>query len=134
MGLYLCIFDDDEEDVAGFDVGHYSDFGCFRDTIMRHISDAESRYPVLMQHSDCDGEWPLTALPELKRELDAIAARFRELPPEEPANAFEHVAHCRTDAKSLYDCFHNVDEENLFEALRGLCDEAMSLGKPISFQ
>ena len=26
MGLYLCIFDDDGDDVEGFDVGHYSDF------------------------------------------------------------------------------------------------------------
>ena len=39
MGLCLCVLepaasDDDEPDeIAECDVGHYSDFGCFRDTI-----------------------------------------------------------------------------------------------------
>jgi hypothetical protein len=134
VGLVLCILDEDGEDVAGFQVGHYSDFGCFRDTIARHIPDAASLYPLLMQHSDCDGEWSVDDLPRLDRELDAIGERFKSLPPEEPENAFEHVAHCREGASSLYDCFHNVDEENLFEALRQLCREGIELKRAISFQ
>jgi hypothetical protein len=33
-----------------------------------------------------------------------------------------------------YDCFHNVDGENIFEALMTLCDEAMRRKQPIVFQ
>jgi hypothetical protein len=47
--------EDEPEEIAECDVGHYSDFGCFRDTIERHLD--ASRYPVLMEHSDCDGDW-----------------------------------------------------------------------------
>jgi len=66
MGLVLCIFDDQGKDVAGFQIGHYSDFGCFRETIARHIPGAGRLYPVLMQHSECDGEWTVDDLPRLK--------------------------------------------------------------------
>ena len=87
-----------------------------------------------MQQSDCDGEWSVDDLPRLKGELDQIAERFKSLPPEEPENAFEHVADCRKGASSLYDCFHNVDEENLFEALQWLCSEGIKLKRAVSFQ
>jgi hypothetical protein len=94
MGLYLCIFTEDEEDeLAACDVGHYSDFGYFRDTIARHMKAAY--FPVLMTHSDCDGEWTVEQLLALARELESIAARFRSLPPEEPKGAFEHTAEYR---------------------------------------
>jgi hypothetical protein len=113
MGLNLCIFTEDQEDEIGScDIGHYSDFGCFRDTIARHLR--ASDFPVLMTHSDCDGEWTLEEMPALIRELETIAAKFRTLPPEEPKEAFEHTAECRRGAKSLYDCFHDVNDQNLF--------------------
>ena len=47
MGLCLHVFgpgngeDEEPEEIAECDVGHYSDFGCFRDTIARHL-DARS--------------------------------------------------------------------------------------------
>ena len=133
MGLYLCIFTEDQEDEIGAcDVGHYSDFGYFRDTIARHMKAAD--FPVLMTHSDCDGEWMVEQLPVLIRELESIAARFRTLPPQEPQGAFEHTAEYRAGATSLYDCFHEVNGENLFEALIGLCRQGMSSQRPITFQ
>jgi hypothetical protein len=133
MGLYLCIFTEDQEDELGAcDVGHYSDFGYFRDAIARHMRATE--FPVLMTHSDCDGEWVVEQLPGLVRELETIAARFRSLPPEEPEGAFEHTAEYRAGAKSLYDCFHEVNGENLFEALITLCRQGISSQRPISFQ
>ena len=70
-----------------------------------------------MNHSDCDGEWTLAEIPVFERELGEIGARFSRNSPMEPQGAFEHTAKYRTGAKSLYDCFHNVDGENLFEAL-----------------
>jgi hypothetical protein len=137
MGLCLYVFDRDSggdgdpEELAECDVGHYSDFGCFRDTIARHLK--ADAYPTLMNHSDCDGEWTLADIPVLEREIRDIAARFRELPPEEPVGAFEHTAEYRTGARSLYDCFHEVNGDNLFEALLGLCATAQEHGRPITF-
>jgi Immunity protein 70 len=137
MGLCLHVFGPDSgdgeepEEIAECDVGHYSDFGCFRDTIARHL-DAK-RYPTLMQHSDCDGEWTLIEIPSLERELHAIEAAFRKLPPEEPSGAFEHTAEYRAGAKSLYDCFHTVDGEYLFEAILELCLVAREHKRPIAF-
>src|SRR5262249_6784138 len=103
----------------------------FRDTIARHLG--SSSYPTLMQHSDCDGEWSLTEIPLLEQELREIAAAFQKLPPEEPNGAFEHTAENRMGAESLYDCFHNVDGENLFEAILGLCAVAREHKRPITF-
>lgn len=45
----------------------------------------------------------------------------------------EHIAHCREDAQTLYDCFHNIDEENLFKALKNLYDIGIAMNKPICF-
>src|SRR5262245_41872611 len=124
MGLCLHVFAadfdeaEDPEELAECDVGHYSDFGCFRDTIAAHL-DAK-RFPILMEHSDSDGEWTLAQIPGLERELKEIGERFRQLPPAEPKGAFEHTAEYRQGASSLYDCFHNVSGENLFEALLAL--------------
>ena len=133
MGLYLCIFTEDQEDELGAcDVGHYSDFGYFRNTIARYMKAAE--FPVLMTHSDSDGEWTVDQLPTLIRELETITAHFRTLPPEQPQGAFEHTAEYRAGAASLYDCFHEVNGDNLFEALIGLCRQGISSQRPISFQ
>jgi hypothetical protein len=61
MGLCLYVFgsepggDEEPEEIAECDVGHYSDFGCFRDTIARYLD--ATRYATLMEHSDCDGQW-----------------------------------------------------------------------------
>jgi hypothetical protein len=137
MGLYLCVFgprasdDEDPEELAATEVGHYSDFGCFRDTIARHLGRA--RYPTLMEHSDCDGEWALEELPRLRDELRQVAGAFRELPPEAPVGAFEHAAEDREGAASLYDCFHDVNGTNLFDALLELCDVGLANERPITF-
>jgi len=133
MSLYLCIFTEDGDDeIGGWQFGAYSDFGYFRDTIAKHLRAAD--FPTLMAHSDCDGEWSVGELPALRRELQSIATVFRSLPAEQPRGAFEHTAEYRATAQTLYDCFHNVDGENVFEALDRLCVEGIQAGRPISFQ
>jgi hypothetical protein len=136
MGLCLHVFgpdagDDGPEEIAECDVGHSTDFGCFRNTIGGRLG--AGRFPTLMNHSDCDGEWTLAEIPALERELREIAAAFRTLPPQEPQGAFQHAAEYRVGAKSLYDCFHTVDGENLFDALVALCSVARQHGRPITF-
>jgi hypothetical protein len=131
VSLYLTIFDGDAE-VAGWVFGHYSDFGYFRDVIAAKMR-AED-YPVLLTHSDCDGEWTPKQLPHLRRELQSIGERFKQLPAEQPQSAFEHTEEYRRGARNLYDCFHNVDGESVFEALIALCDEGIRRDRPILFQ
>jgi len=138
MGLCLYVLsnvpdegDDDPEELGECDVGHYSDFGCFRDTIAARLD--ATKFPTLMQHSDCDGEWTLGEIPALERELREIGDRFKQLPPEEPKGAFEHTAEYRTGARSLYDCFHDVNGDNLFESLLALCSVAKEHQRPITF-
>jgi hypothetical protein len=87
-----------------------------------------------MQHSDCDGEWSPQELRRLRSELQTIGERFRSLPAEQPSGAFEHTADYRRGARSLYDCFHNVDGENLFEAIIALCDDGIKRDRPVLFQ
>lgn len=131
MSLYFCIFDGETE-VTGWVFGHYSDFGYLRDVIAAKLG--ADHYPTLMQHSDCDGEWSPQELHKLRSELRAIGEQFRRLPVEQPSGAFEHTAAYRGHAQNLYDCFHNVDGENVFEALVALCDEGIRRGRPILFQ
>jgi hypothetical protein len=69
----------------------------------------------------------------LEQELREIGERFKRLPSEEPAGAFEHTAEYREGAACLYDCFHNVDGENLFESLLSLCSDAREHQRPITF-
>lgn len=138
MGLCLHVFkqsvdvsEEEPEEVGECDIGPYSAFGVFRDTIARHL--IPEGYPVLLNHSDCDGEWSLTDIQELEEELRDIAAEFKKLPPEPVGPAFDHTAKYRIQAKSLYDCFHNVSGENLFEALLNLCATATRYKRPITF-
>jgi hypothetical protein len=69
----------------------------------------------------------------LERELRELGAAFKKLPPEDPQGAFEHTVEYREGAKSLYDCFHNVNGERLFDALLELCAVAREHKRPISF-
>ncbi|MFM9959015.1 MAG: Imm70 family immunity protein [Phycisphaerales bacterium] len=137
MGLCLHVFSDDfddendPEEIAECDIGPYSDFGCFRNTIAAHL-DAR-RYPTLMEHSDCEGEWTLASIPTLERELREIGERFKKLPAKLPEGAFEHTAEDRVGARSLYECFHSVNGENLFEAILELCAVAKEHRRPITF-
>jgi hypothetical protein len=131
MSLYLTIFEAEAE-LEGWCLGHYSDFGYFRDVIAEKLG--AERYPTLMEHEDCDGEWSVREVEPLRAELLKISDELRRLPAEEPIDAFEHAAEFRTEARSLFEVFHNVDGENLIEALAALCDTALRVRQPILFQ
>ena len=82
MGLYLTIFDNDDE-VEGVEVGSYADFAFFRDAVVSNVEGgiAGARCPTLILHSDCDGEWSPEDATALEAELQIIAAEFADLPP-----------------------------------------------------
>jgi hypothetical protein len=131
MSLYLTIFDDSRE-LTGWVFGHYSDFSMFRKIVAGTAG--EHNCPILLSHSDGDGEWSPIELRALRNELDLIAHVFRHSPPVQICDAFEHSAELRKNATSLYDCFHNVDGSNLFDALLRLCDIGEERNLPVLFQ
>ena len=82
VGLYLCIFDGDDE-VDGDEVGPYSDFGGLRDYVVRELEGgrAGSQFPTFILHSDCDGEWSVTECVRLRTELAQIRSAMQARPP-----------------------------------------------------
>jgi len=139
MGLVLCVYEDRElgDDLDGFQVGSYSDFGAWRDFIAAELEGGRwgSRFPTLMLHSDCDGQWSPDECARLKEELETIRLELAKLPLVPfPADWQRQVAQeLELTPKSALDCFINVDGENLVDAIARLADLAIKLGKPIDF-
>lgn len=84
MGLYLCIFDGDE-DIDGLEVGSYADYNALRDYVVRELEEgkAGSRFPAFVMHSDSDGEWSVEECSNLRDELSAIVGAMKTRPPVE---------------------------------------------------
>lgn len=137
MGLYLAIFDDGSE-LDGVEVGTYSDFSAFRNAVVSNLENgaAGSKFPTLILHSDCDGQWTPTEAALLEKELETISARFRELPPIPlVADWQKQVARdFGIQIKNLYDCFFDVDGEPLLERLNDLARVSQARNLPILFQ
>jgi hypothetical protein len=137
MGLYLCVFDGDEE-IDGVELGSYADFGTLRAAVAKHIEGGAegSKCPTLMLHSDSDGEWSPEEAMVLHSELTLISSRFKELPPEPLGDGWkaqvarEHGLY----PKSLYDCFFDIDGEPLLERLSNLTQLSVERKLPILFQ
>ena len=139
MGLVLCIYEDREsgDDLDGFQVGSYSDFGAWRDFIAEALENGAwgSRFPTLMMHSDCDGAWSPEECVALGQELETIRSEMAKLPIVPfPADWQRQVAEeVGLTPQSALDCFINVDGENLVDAIARLADLAIRLGRPIDF-
>lgn len=117
MSLYLCVFEGSDE-IEGVEVGPYANFNALRDAIASQLEGgtAGSRFPTLMLHSDCDGEWDLDACARLKTELSAIAAEA----------GLRHA--------SAFGSFLDVDGQFLLERLQALVETALRRRQPILFQ
>lgn len=138
MGLYLCIFDGDEE-IDGVEIGAYSDFSRFRVSIANLLEDGQpgSKYPVLQNHSGADGEWSPNECYILIDELTEIAEAFKTLPPikfEEKSWQDNAIKSGRVIPKNLYDSFFDVNKEPLIERLIDLCQKSQKHNLPILFQ
>jgi len=138
MGLYLCIFDDDDEEIDGVEVGSYDDYGHLVDTVVRELegSKAGTRYPLLTLHSDSDGEWSPEECAILESNLREIGDAFKSRPPV-PFKSDWQAKVAKTlgiQCRTLYDSFIDVDGESLVERLIGLCEKAVASKRPISFQ
>jgi hypothetical protein len=137
MSLYLCVFAGNHE-VAGLEVGAYADFNALRQTIAGALEAGSpgARFPHLMLHSDCEGEWAVEACAQLREELATIAAELAAIPPLPfPGDWQPSVA----DARALIpgnagESFIDVDGEFLLPRLQGLVEAALTQGHPILFQ
>lgn len=137
MGLYLAVFDGDAE-LDGVEVGSYADFGDFRELVaIRLEAGAEgSRFPTLMLHSDCDGEWSPEASERLLRELRTIESEFSLLPPVTVTAGWkgEVLARLPRRPANLADCCFDIDGEPLITRLIGLTELSVARRLPILFQ
>jgi hypothetical protein len=137
MGLYLCVFDDDEE-LEGVEVGSYEDWNTFVQAVVDAAEGGNrgSRFPILSLHSDCDGQWTPTECAELERDLDEIARSLQTRPPAPVPAGWkgEIVKRLGLRFTNLGDCFFDVDGENLIDRLRCLVRVAVGAEKPVLFQ
>jgi len=138
MGLYLAVFDEDEE-LEGVEVGSYADFGLFRDSVATHLESgsAGSRFPVLMLHSDCDGSWSPAESLLLQEELEAIREEFQRLPPLEPKPGSWQESVARSlgmKPKNRYESFFDVDGEPLVDRLITAARVSVRAKRDILFQ
>jgi hypothetical protein len=120
-------------------LGSYDDFHNLGVAVAQGLESGQwgSRFPVLMSHSDSDGEWSPAEAFELAGELEIIETEFAAL----PARGFaagswqEGVAGSMGLAPAtLGECFIDVDGEPLLERLGQLALTAAKLDAPISFQ
>jgi hypothetical protein len=137
MGLYLCVFDADEE-VDGVDVGGYADFDLLRSTIVNRLEEGKpgARYPTLILHSDCDGEWTVDQCVALEKELQSASVAFQERPPAEFGSDWQKqvAKSLGLDPQNLYESFIDVDGEPSLGRLLTLCQLAHERGQPILFR
>lgn len=137
MGLYLCIYRDDEE-VEGVEVGSYADYGRLIDTVIRVVENGErgSRCPTLVLHSDCDGTWETEEVGRLQGELALISDAFRTLPPLSFESEWQRdvAGQLGVVPTNLYESFIDVDGEYLLERLADLVQVSREIELPIYFQ
>lgn len=139
MGLYLCVFDSMfENELEGVEIGSYDHFGYLRDTVEATLENGDwgSRFPVFMNHSDCDGEWPVSDLESLRREIVLIQNEFSRYPPTNLKYEWQRaIAKSRKiHSANLAECFIDIDGEPLFNRLLSIIDKAIMTSNPIIFQ
>lgn len=148
MGLYLCVFDENMDDIRGVEVGLYEYFETFRITISKYtkkglvpkVFKRKSKFSlpmtILLNHSDCDGSWNADECVQLKLELQEIKQVFTNEPPdlsiiELKQDIFKFYG---IKPENLFECFIDSDCEFLIDRLIDLCDLAIQMNKPIMFQ
>ena len=139
MGLYLCIFaaGGHDEDLEGVEIGGYDDFNDFRRAIAGRLEDGRwgSRFPVLMNHRDSEGEWTPAQAAALRQELAGIRAGLAALPAPDYPPGWQREAARQTGHQpaTLADYYIDADGENLIDRLTALAEYATRTGLPIIF-
>lgn len=137
MGLYLCIFDEDEE-IDGVEVGSYGDYNALRDYIVRELEagNAGSRFPTFVLHSDCDGEWSLAECEKLQGELSEIITAMKQRPATKFVSDWQKTVanSIGLNPQNAFESFIDVDGELLLERFCSLITNALKRRLPVLFQ
>lgn len=137
MGLYLCVFDGEEE-IEGVEVGSYDDFNSFREAVTGNLERGvyASRFPTLLNHPDSDGTWTPEEARALEAELKTISDEFKKLRPldNQPEWRRDVEKQIGLRPQNLYESFFDVDGEPLIDRIITLSRIAQERGLPILFQ
>lgn len=137
MGLYLCVFNGDEE-VDGVEIGPYADFNELRDYVTRELElgRAGIKFPIFINHSDADGEWSVADCVKLNTELSEIIVVMKTKPPVPFVSEWQKSVANSTGLvpKNAYESFIDVDGEFVLERILYLVDVAIQHHLPILFQ
>ncbi|WP_081074775.1 Imm70 family immunity protein [Burkholderia cepacia] len=137
MGLYLCVFDGDDE-VEGVEVGPYADFDNLRQYVVRELEGgaAGSRFPVFILHSDCDGEWTAQECMNLERELDEVIRTMKQQAPIPFSSDWQTSLAKRLGIvpANAFESFVDVDGEFVLGRIRDLASVASQRDLTIIFQ
>lgn len=136
MGLYLCVFRDDEE-LYGIDVGAYEDWERFRGEARARDGRIFRRFGTLRVHVSPTTHWSPRDAARLGGELARLREALKREPPRPLAPGSwqaELAAERGLAPATLADCFFDVDGVPLFDGLAELCRLAIETGQPILFQ
>ena len=140
MGLYLCVFEDDDTDheIEGVEVGSYDDFHALRAEVASTSEGGVrgSRFPVLMNVPDSGGVWAPEEAAVLCRELSQIAHEWKSQPPRSfDAGTWQAREAVRLGIMpmDLSESYIDVDGAPLLDRLIGLARLSAELGRPIEF-
>lgn len=137
MGLYLCIFNDEEE-MEGVEVGSYGDYNFLRDYVVDELENGKpgSRFPMFILHSDCDGEWSAADCEKLYLEFGEIIQELKKRPIVPFISEWQkHVAKSAgIMPHNAFESFIDVDGEYLIDRLQNLAKAALEHQLPILFQ
>jgi hypothetical protein len=110
------------------------DFHYFRDSVHAALEEGGgfgSRFPTFMKRFE-GADWKVEELGQLQRELETIAAAFKQMPPEPlDCNWSSKAARSGLAYSSLYDVFVDASGHPLLGRLIHLCQVAQKEGKPI---
>lgn len=137
MGLYLCIFDDENE-IDGVEVGPYADFNNLRNYVVRELEGGKAggRFSEFVLHSDSDGEWSPEVCEKLKVELAEIIELMKNRVPIQFASEWQKNIAKKVGVvpKNAFQSFIDVDGEFVLDRIYSLVNIALQHGLPILFQ
>ncbi len=133
MAIRLAVMDGDDE--LGLVATETEDDYCyFKDSVHAALEDGEfgSGFPTFM--NKFDGQWSAEEVPALQRDLEAIAAAMKKLPPKPLDNNWSSkLAGSGRRPANLYEVFIDSEGKPLLGRLLELCALAREKGKPIEF-
>lgn len=140
VGLYLCVFQDDDSDheIEGVDVGSYDDFHALRAEVAAICEGGVrgSRFPVLMNVADSGSVWTPEESERLCGELAQIAHEWKSQPPKSfGVGTWQAREAVRLGIRpvNLAEFYIDVDGEPLLDRLMALAQLSAESGRPIEF-